>query len=119
MSITLIVTDAGPLITLAVADALDTLTLLGARVVIPDMVHFEVTRHADKPGAQALVTWLAANRGRVEIGATEEFAEFSQKLIADAEAILDRATAVRGPTARATGAFASGGAADELKAWTG
>jgi hypothetical protein len=31
MTITLIVTDAVPLITLAVADALDTLGLLGAR----------------------------------------------------------------------------------------
>jgi hypothetical protein len=41
MTITLIVTDAGPLITLAVADALDTLKLLGARIIIPDMVHFE------------------------------------------------------------------------------
>jgi len=35
MNIALIVTDAGPLITLAVADALDTLTMLGVRVVIP------------------------------------------------------------------------------------
>lgn len=51
MNIALIVTDAGPLITLAVAGALDTLKLLAARVVIPDMVHFEVVRHAGKPGA--------------------------------------------------------------------
>ncbi len=39
MNIALIVTDAGPLITLAVADALDTLLLLGARVIIPDMIN--------------------------------------------------------------------------------
>lgn len=83
MNIVLIVTDSGPLITLAVADALDTLKLLGARVIIPDMVHFEVTRHADKPGAQELVTWLEANRATVEIGATEEFAEFSAMLALD------------------------------------
>lgn len=58
MNIALIVTDAGPLITLAVADALDTLKLLGARIVIPDMVHFEVTQHIDKPGARVFMAWL-------------------------------------------------------------
>lgn len=186
MSITLIVTDAGPLITLAVADALDTLKLLGARVIIPDMVQFEVTRYADKPGASTFLAWLAANRGIVEIGATEEFAEFSEllalnpalrsrnrgemaaaevlanelngidaglllfedtdirkanflvrlpdnvlvlststflhglerrKLIVDADAILDRATAVRGPTALSAYAQGSNGAEAELKSW--
>jgi predicted nucleic acid-binding protein len=187
MSITLIVTDAGPLITLAVADALDTLVLLGARVIIPDMVQFEVTRHANKPGAQAFMAWLAANGSVVEIGITEEFAEFSEllalnselrtrnrgeiaaaevlakeldsmdaglllfedtdirkanflvrlpdnvlilststflhglerrKLIADAEAILNRATAIRGPAAHVSYAFASKGAEAELGTWT-
>jgi predicted nucleic acid-binding protein len=58
MNIALIVTDAGPLITLAVADALDTLKLLRARIVIPDMVRFEVTRRADKPGAREFIAWL-------------------------------------------------------------
>ena len=80
MKIALIVTDAGPLITLAVADALDTLKLLGARIIIPDMVRFEVTRHVNKPGAQACIDWLADNSAFVEIGLTEEFAEFSQLL---------------------------------------
>lgn len=187
MNIALIVTDAGPLITLAVADALDTLKLLGARIVIPDMVRFEVTRHADKPGAQAFLFWLDNNSELVEIGITEEFAEFTEmlalnpalrtrnrgemaaaevlanelaagvdaglllfedsdirkanflvripdnvlilststflhglqrrNLIADAELILDRATAVRGPTARISNALASKGAEDALNAW--
>ncbi len=187
MNITLIVTDAGPLITLAVADALDTLTLLGVRVVIPDMVRFEVTRHIAKPGAQELLAWLDLNRDTVEIGDTEEYAEFSallalnpalrtrnrgemaaaeilarelaagidaglllfedsdvrktnflvripdnvlilststflhglqrRHLIPDADEILDRATAIRGPTARAAGALASSGAEDILSAW--
>jgi predicted nucleic acid-binding protein len=85
MSITLIVTDAGPLITLAVADALDTLKLLGARIIIPDLVWFEVTRHADKPGAKVLIAWLESNRDIVEIGATEEFAEFSALLALNPE----------------------------------
>ena len=187
MNIALIVTDAGPLITLAVADALDSLMLLGVRVVIPDMVRFEVTRHADKPGAQEFVAWLERNADVVEIGETEEYTEFIEllalnpalrtrnrgemaaaevlanelvggidaglllfedsdvrkanflvripdnvlilststflhglqrrKLIADAEEILDRATAIRGPTARAAGALASSGAEDVLNAW--
>src|SRR5471030_3265812 len=187
MNIALIVTDAGPLITLAVADALDTLTLLGVRVVIPDMVRFEVTRHAGKPGAQELLAWLDLNLDAVEIGDTEEYAEFSallalnpalrtrnrgemaaaeslareladgidaglllfedadvrktnflvripdnvlilltstflhglqrRQLIPDAELLLDRATAIRGPTARAAGALASSGAEDILSAW--
>lgn len=187
MKIALIVTDASPLITLAVAGALDTLTLLGARVVIPDMVRFEVVRHAAKPGAQELLDWLDINRDTVEIGDTEEFAEFSallalnpalrtrnrgemaaaeilarelaagidaglllfedsdvrkanflvripdrvlilststflhglqrRHLISDAELILDRAAAVRGPAARVPGALASSGALDILNAW--
>jgi predicted nucleic acid-binding protein len=187
MNIALIVTDAGPLITLAVADALDTLKLLGARIVIPDMVRYEVVRHADKPGAQEFLAWLDDNSALVEIGATEEYAEFMdmlalnptlrtrnrgemaaaevlaneladgvdaglllfedsdirkanflvrvpdnvlilststflyglqrRSLIDDADAILDRATAVRGPTARVASALASNGAEDVLNAW--
>ena len=186
MKIALIVTDAGPLIALAVADALDTLKLLGARVIVPDMLWFEVTRHQDKPGASELIAWLAANRDAVEIAVTEEFAEYTQLLalnpgartrnrgemaaaevlakelsgidaglllfedsdiqkanflvrlpdkvlilststflhglqrrllIADAEAILDRGTAIRGPTAGISSAAASRGAEDELSAW--
>ena len=187
MNIALIVTDAGPLITLAVADALDTLKLLGVRIVIPDMVRFEVTRHADKPGAHEFLAWLDENDELVEIGITEEFAEFTEllalnpalrtrnrgemaaaevlakeldggidaglllfedsdirkanflvripdnvlilststflhglqrrSLIPDAELILDRATAVRGATARVSNALASRGAEDVLNAW--
>lgn len=187
MNIALIVTDAGPLITLAVADALDTLKMLGARIVIPDMVQFEVTRHADKPGAQEFIAWLDANEALVEIAITEEFAEFTEllalnpalrtrnrgemaaaevlaneldggidaglllfedsdirkanflvripdrvlllststflhglqrrHLIADAELVLDRATAVRGATARVSNALASHDAEDALDAW--
>nr|WP_315253146.1 hypothetical protein [uncultured Duganella sp.] len=187
MNIALIVTDAGPLITLAVADALDTLKLLGARVVIPDMVQFEVSQHADKPGARIFMAWLHKNRGLIEIGQTEEFAEFTEllalnpalrtrnrgemaaaevlarelddgidaglllfedsdirktnflvrlpdnvlilststflyglqrrQLLSDADAILNRATGVRGSTARVAGAIATRGGDDVLKEW--
>ena len=40
----LLVTDASPLITLAAGDALECLTMPGLRVIIPDMVYFEVTQ---------------------------------------------------------------------------
>ncbi|WP_343732388.1 hypothetical protein [Duganella sp.] len=159
MSITLIVTDAGPLITLAVADALDTLKLLGARVIIPDMVHFEVTRHTEEfaefaamlalnpalhlrnRGERAAAEVLANELDGMDAGlllfedtdirkanflvrvpdnvlilSTSTFLHGLQRrhLIADAEAILDRATAVRGSAVRAPGAFARAGAEDGL-----
>ena len=76
--ITLIVTDSGPLITLAVADALDTLLRTGQRVLIPDMVRFEVTRLMDKPGAAEILDWIRDNEpGRVFCPSTEEFEEFA------------------------------------------
>lgn len=75
--ISLIVTDSGPLITLAVADALDTLLRPNQRVLIPDMVRYEVTRHMDKPGAQAITQWIRDNEpDRVYCPTTEEFDEF-------------------------------------------
>lgn len=51
----LLVTDASPLITLAAADALECLTMPGLRVLIPDMVYFEVTRDLARTGAEDIV----------------------------------------------------------------
>lgn len=76
--VSLIVTDASPLITLSVAGALDTLLLTGIKVIIPDMVRFEVTRHTDKPGAEALLDWIRLHDTKdVFIGSTEVYEEFS------------------------------------------
>lgn len=72
--ISLIVPDSSPLITLAAAEALDLLLSPGIPVVVPDGVHWETVRHAQKPGASDIVEWLQRNRGRVLIGATQEFA---------------------------------------------
>ena len=73
----IIVTDAGPLVTLAVAGAIDTLLLPGLRVVIPDMVRFEVIRHLDKPVAQEILDWVRKNEpAKVYIGTTETYEEF-------------------------------------------
>lgn len=78
MKISLIVTDASPLITLAVAEALDTLLLMPeVRVIIPDMVSFEVTRHINKPGSRELLNWVSAHQfSKVFVGSTEVFYEF-------------------------------------------
>jgi hypothetical protein len=46
------VTDASPLITLAAAGALDRLPTPGLRVLIPDIVYFEVTQGLAKTGAE-------------------------------------------------------------------
>ena len=73
----LIVTDASPLITLAIADALDLLLLPRLPVVIPDMVRYEVARNLAKPGAQQITSWIRDNEPtRVRVATTEVFDEF-------------------------------------------
>lgn len=74
--LSLIVTDASPLITLAAADALDCLTMANVPVVIPDMVYFEVTQDLAKLGAEETIDWMRRNRAMVEIVPTQVFAEF-------------------------------------------
>jgi predicted nucleic acid-binding protein len=81
MKISLIVTDASPLITLAIANALDVLLMLKIRVIVPDMVKFEVTRHINKPGAQTILDWLFIHENReVSVGKTEEYEDFKSIL---------------------------------------
>lgn len=76
--IALVVTDAGPLITLALAGELDVLIQKdGIHVFVPDMVRFEVLRHIDKPGAQEIDAWIRRNEpDKVTVSSTEEFQEF-------------------------------------------
>jgi hypothetical protein len=77
------VTDASPLITLAAADALDCLTMPGLRVLIPDMVYYEVTQDLGKTGADDIVQWARRHPGQVEIIATTVFVEFQVLRAAD------------------------------------
>lgn len=72
---TLIVADARPLITLAIAGSLDALLIPGARVIIPDMVMFVATEH-DKSGLSELLDWLSTHQDSVLIRKTEEHYEF-------------------------------------------
>jgi hypothetical protein len=62
--------DAGPLITLAYADALDLLFKPGWKLQLVDMVLHEVTRHAT-PTSQAIDTW--ARQQRVPVLPTRVF----------------------------------------------
>ncbi len=82
----LLVTDASPLITLAAADALECLTMPGLRVLIPDMVYFEVTQDLAKTGAEDIVQWARMHQGQVELVPTSVFSEFQIVRLADERA---------------------------------
>ncbi len=82
----LLVTDASPLITLAAGEALECLTMPGLRVVIPDMVYFEVTQDLARTGARDIVEWARRHHEQVEIAPTTVFSEFQIVLAADAKA---------------------------------
>ena len=77
MNISLIVTDASPLITLAAAGSLDVLLLSRQRVIVPDMVRHEIVRFPEKPGATEVMEWIRTNGpDRVMVGSTTEYEEF-------------------------------------------
>jgi predicted nucleic acid-binding protein len=78
---TLIVPDSSPLITLAMAGALDLLLRPGLKIIIPDGVHWEVARDANLAGATDIIEWMKHNPGQVVIYPTQEFAN-QQTLIA-------------------------------------
>ena len=67
--------DAGPLITLAYADALDVLLKPGWTVMLVDMVMHEVTRN-QTPTSGKLAKWVAATQTAVL--STKAFAHFKQ-----------------------------------------
>lgn len=71
--------DAGPLITLAYADALDLLFKPGWPIVLVDMVLHEVTRN-QTPTSEKLAQWAAA--GQVSMRTTRTFLHHQQMLAA-------------------------------------
>jgi len=73
VDIRLIVTDAPPLISLAVAKSLDYLLYPELPVLIPDAVFHEATAAAGKLGAQEILDWYRAHMGAVRIEPTEIF----------------------------------------------
>ncbi|MFA6313270.1 MAG: hypothetical protein WCV99_19415 [Sterolibacterium sp.] len=72
--------DAGPLITLAYADALDLLFKPGWPIVLVDMVLHEVTRN-QTPTSEKLAQWAAS--GQVSVRATRSFQQHRQTLAAN------------------------------------
>lgn len=72
--------DAGPLITLAYADALDLLFKPGWPLVLVDMVLHEVTRQ-QTPTSEKLRQWVQANK--VSVRTTRAFAHYQQTLAAE------------------------------------
>lgn len=72
--------DAGPLITLAYADALDLLFKPGWPLVLVDMVLHEVTRQ-QTPTSEKLSQWVQANK--VSVRTTRTLAHYQQTLAAE------------------------------------
>lgn len=72
--------DAGPLITLAYADALDLLLKPGWPIVLVDMVLHEVTRNRT-PTSEKLAQWAAASK--LSIRTTRTFQHHQQTLAAN------------------------------------
>ncbi|MBK8637923.1 MAG: hypothetical protein IPN92_06400 [Chromatiaceae bacterium] len=72
--------DAGPLITLAYADALDLLFKPGWPIVLVDMVLHEVTRN-QTPTSEKLAQWAAS--GQVSMRSTRTFQHHQQMLTAN------------------------------------
>jgi hypothetical protein len=72
--------DAGPLITLAYADALDLLFKPDWPIVLVDMVLHEVTRN-QTPTSEKLAQWAAA--GQVSMRTTRTFQHHQQRLAAN------------------------------------
>jgi len=73
--------DAGPLITLAYADALDLLFKPGWPIVLVDMVLHEVTRQ-QTPTSKKLARWVEASK--VSVRTTRTFQHYQQTLAAEA-----------------------------------
>lgn len=85
----IIVPDSSPLISLAAAEALDALLKPGLPVLIPDGVHWEVTRFVNLQGASEIVDWIARNEDRVSLRATQEFLNQQTLVAAGAKRITN------------------------------
>ncbi|MBU0653924.1 MAG: hypothetical protein KJ914_02205 [Gammaproteobacteria bacterium] len=73
----ILLADAGPLITLAYADALDVLLLPGWTVQMVDMVLHEVTRN-QTPTSQKIAAWLAQQQ--LPVRETRVYQRYTQAL---------------------------------------
>ena len=67
LSFSLIVTDTSPLITLAVADSLESLLRINPPIRIPDAVYAEATRNRTAAAASRIAAWIDDNPDQVRI----------------------------------------------------
>jgi hypothetical protein len=70
----ILITDTGPLITLAVSESLDYLLIPGIPVIIPDAVFYEATSDINRLGAADIVDWSHEHVHQVHIVPTTIFA---------------------------------------------
>lgn len=75
-----IVTDTGPLITLAAAQRLDYLLAPRLPVYIPDAVLHEATKDVGSLCARSILEWRDANKGAIHTVSTEAFLNYVQDL---------------------------------------
>ena len=71
--IKIVLPESGPLISLALGESLDLLLSFSAevRIVLTDVVEYEVTQRADDlPDALAIRSFLAQHAGRIEVIST-------------------------------------------------
>jgi hypothetical protein len=73
----LIVTDTGPLITLAIGEALDYLFYPGIPVYIPDAVLHEATIKNKALGAENILKWVQEHTDDIHMVATQAYADFN------------------------------------------
>jgi hypothetical protein len=76
----LLVTDTGPLITLAAADSLDYLLYPGIPLYVADAVLYEATVKSDALGAQSIAEWVQGNSTLVRPLFTQVFANYLANL---------------------------------------
>jgi hypothetical protein len=74
--LSIFVVDTGPLITLAVAEALDTLLHVNVSLIIPDAVLYEATKDSTRLGATDILDWVTRHTPPVELAATQAFLLF-------------------------------------------
>lgn len=78
MRISIIITGARQLITLAISDALNNLFLPDAQVFISDMVNHELEQLRDISGAQRALEWINEHQSdNVIVYSTEVFEEYT------------------------------------------
>lgn len=88
-SYAIVVPDSSPLITLAMANALDLLLKPGLPILVPDGVHWEVARDTSLSGALAIIDWMKRNPQQVRIRPTQEFANAQTLIAAGAKRVKD------------------------------